>query len=333
MTVSPELASPRSARKGRVPDFFIVGHAKCGTTALWEALRRHPQIYMPPQKEPWFFARDNPQPEGERSIEVTGKRSETLEEYMALFAAARPDQRVGEGSTSYLWSPVAARAIAGVQPEARIVAIVREPASFLCSLHLQLLSNNTESEKDFRRAIELEPLRREGRELPRYAFWPRTLMYSERVRYAEQLRRFHAVFPREQVRVLIYDDFRADNEGTVREVLRFLGVDETYPLGVADVNPTRRVRSVRLSHLTRMLQYGRGPVSGAVKPAVRRVLSTRARKAFLWPLHRRLVYGAPKPADEEFMLELRRRFKPEVEALSDYLGRDLVTQWGYDRLG
>src|SRR5437763_1909179 len=83
------------------------------------------------------------------------------------------------------------------------------------------------------------PLRREGREMPRFAFWPRTLMYSERVRYAEQLRRFHAAFPREQVLVLIYDDFRADNEGTVREVLRFLGVDETYPVAITDLNPTR----------------------------------------------------------------------------------------------
>jgi hypothetical protein len=53
----------------------------------------------------------------------------------------------------------------------------------------------------------------------------------------------------------------------------------------------------------------------------------------LWPLLGRVIYGAPKPADDEFMLELRKRFKPEVEALSDYLGRDLVAEWGYDRLG
>jgi hypothetical protein len=141
------------------------------------------------------------------------------------------------------------------------------------------------------------------------------------------------VFPREQVLVLIYDDFRADNERTVRQVLRFLGVDEDYPVAIADVNPTRRVRSVRLSHLTRVLKHGRGPVSGAINAAVTRVLSRETRKAFLWPLHRRVVFGAPKPADDEFMLELRRRFKPEVEALSDYLRRDLVAQWGYDRLG
>ena len=158
-------------------------------------------------------------------------------------------------------------------------------------------------------------------------------MYSERVRYAEQLRRFHAAFPREQVLVLIYDDFRADNEGTVREVLRFLGVDETYPVAITDLNPTRGVRSVRIGHLTHILKHGRGPVSGAINAAVKRVMSKDARKAFLWPLQRRLFYEPTRPPDDEFMLELRKRFKPEVEALSDYLGRDLVAQWGYDSLG
>ncbi|OLE04734.1 MAG: hypothetical protein AUI36_42685, partial [Cyanobacteria bacterium 13_1_40CM_2_61_4] len=218
----------------RVPDFFIVGHAKSGTSALYEMLRRHPQIFMPLAKEPWYFSRSNPQPQplGEKSIEVTGNRPMSFDEYAALFADARADQRVGEASTSYLWSPVAAKAIAEVQPAARIIAIFREPASFLRSLHLQLLTNTSEEEKDLAKAIALDDARREGRMIPQYAFWPRALIYSDRVRYVEQLQRYHAVFPPEQVLALIYDDFRRDNEGTVRQVLRFLEVDETHPIEV-----------------------------------------------------------------------------------------------------
>src|SRR5260221_4876184 len=156
MTASPDDAAASAGAGGgggdasaaRMPDFFIVGHAKCGTTALYEALRRHPQIFMPLNKEPWFFARENPHPQtsGERSIEYTGRRTETLEDYLANFAAARPDQLVGEGSTSYLWSPAAAAAIAKAQPNARIIAILREPADFLRSLHLQRLTDHIESE-------------------------------------------------------------------------------------------------------------------------------------------------------------------------------------------
>jgi Sulfotransferase family len=332
MTASIEPASAPAAVCGRVPDFFIVGHAKCGTTALWEALRGHPDIYMPRQKEPWFFARDNPRRDDERSIDMTGKRTETLAEYEARFAAARPDQLAGEASTSYLWSPVAAKAIAEVQPSARIIAILREPASFLRSLHLQLLENNTESEKDFRKALALEDSRREGRQIPRYAFWPRALMYSERVRYTEQLRRFHAVFPREQVLVLIYDDFRADNEATLRRVLRFLDVDESHPIAIEQVNPTLRLRWRGLAHLTRQVRHRHTPVLSAVNTSVKALLPRRARKAVLWPTYRRLVYGEPTAPDEHLMDELRRRFKPEVQAISDYLQRDLVALWGYDRL-
>ena len=78
------------------------------------------------------------------------------------------------------------------------------------------------------------------------------LLYSDHVRYVEQLRRYHEAFPPEQVLVLIYDDFRADNEGTVRRVLRFLEVDEDAPIDVDDANPTIRMRSQQLDEMMRV---------------------------------------------------------------------------------
>jgi sulfotransferase family protein len=335
MTAYPETASASAAPKARMPDFFIVGQAKSGTTALWEALRRHPQIYMPRGKEPWYFARNNPQPPGatERLLTHTGKRTETVEEYLSLFSEARDDQLLGEGSTAYLWSPVAARAIADAQPAARIIAIFREPASFLRSLHLQLLANHTETERDFRKALALDDVRREGGQFPKYAFWPQAIIYSDRVRYAEQLRRYYDVFPPEQILVLIYDDFRDDNDGTLRRVLRFLGLDETLPVEVEHVNQsTRQVRSIALYNLSRVLKQGKGPVSGRLKAAGKALMSDRVRKSIMWPIHGRIMFGRPDAPDEELMLELRRRFKHEVVALSELLDRDLVTLWGYDRV-
>src|ERR1700730_10277839 len=263
MTTSLEPASPVPTRAERLPDFFIVGHAKCGTTALYEMLRRHPEIYMPEYKrgsgkEPWFFAQDNPQPQAtaERSVTFTGRRAMTLDQYLELFAGAQPGQMLGEASTSYLWSPSAARRIAQARADARIIAILREPASFLYSLHLQLLQNHHESERDFRTALSLDDARREGREIPAYSYWPQALIYSDRVKYVEQLRRYHAEFSPEQVLVLIYDDFRRDNEGTVRRVLRFLEVDEEHRIDAAEANPTVGVRSVFLDNRARALKAG-----------------------------------------------------------------------------
>jgi hypothetical protein len=338
MSASADRATTRTASApggARIPDFFIVGHAKCGTTALYEALRRHPEIFMPRQKEPWYFARSNPHPQlhGERSIEYTGRKRESLEEYLANFTEARPGQLIGEGSTSYLWSRVAAAEIAKAQPSARIIAILREPAAFLRSLHLQRLTDHIESETDFAKALALDDERRASRMIPKYAFWPQSIIYSDQVRYVEQLRRYEAVFPREQILVLIYEDYRRENDATLRRVLEFLGVDEHQRLDLADANTSsKRVRSNRVNDLARMLNQGRGPISGALNSSIKAVTTPHLRKRLLWPVYDRVLFGKPRPADEALMTEIRRRFMPEVVALSEYLERDMVKFWGYDAI-
>ncbi len=327
---SEDLAERRDGGLGVMPDFFIVGHAKCGTTALYEMLRPHPEIFMPELKEPAYFATDlrrRFQPPG------AGALPETLPDYLALFEPAREGQRVGEASSLYLWSHEAAAGIGAMSPEARIIAILREPASFLRSLHLQLLQNHIEDEKKLRRAIELEPERRAGRRIPRRSVRPQALLYSERVKYTEQLRRYHDVFGHEQVLVLIYDDFRADNEGTVRRVQRFLGVDDALPVAALEANPTVMMRSQQLDEVVNAVAVGRGRAGAAAKRVIKGVVPTRARARMLRATQQRVVQGRPEPPDPQLMAELRRRFAPEVVALSSYLGRDLVAEWGYDGLG
>jgi hypothetical protein len=328
MTASTELSARALARGERTPDFFIVGHPKCGTTALYEMLRAHPQIYMPELKEPWFLASDmRPRFQPPRSAPPL----ETLEEYLALFAEADPQQRAGEASSSYLLSHTAAGEIAQLCPDARIIAILREPASFLRSLHMQLLRTHVESEKDLRRAIALDAPRRAGKKVPRRSHRPQLLHYSDHVRYVEQLERYRAVLPAEQLLVLIYDDFRLDNEGTVRSVLRFLGVDDGVAIAPRQANPTRqRMRSQLVDEVVNMVSVGRGLPAQAVKAVIKAITTDELRSGALRVTRRHVIHGEPDPADERVMRELRVRFKDEVVALSEYLGRDLVTLWGYD---
>jgi hypothetical protein len=177
---------PRGADlTGRVPEFFIVGHAKSGTTALYEMLRRHPQIYMPASKEPWYFADEL----HERTPPRPGGTPDTLDAYRAWFRDAKPEQRAGEASALYLWSRTAAERIAQVRPDARIIAILREPASFLRSLHLQFIQTYVETETDLASALALEQERRRGEQIPPHTYWPSALLYSDHVQYVEQLRR------------------------------------------------------------------------------------------------------------------------------------------------
>jgi hypothetical protein len=313
------------------PDFFIVGHQKCGTTALYLMLSAHPQIFMPDVKEPWFFAREL-RPRSKHS--GSRSRPDTLDVYLSLFAGATPGQLVGEASPQYIRSQTAAAEIAELRPDARIIAVLREPASFLRSLHMQLVATHIEAETDLSRAIALEPARRRGKRIPRRSISPPSLLYSDHVRYAEQLRRLHDAFGPEQVKVLIYDDFRSDNEATVREVLGFLGVDATVPVQTVETKPLKAVRSLRLHQLRRAIRHaGLHPTKGGrVVQTVDALAPRRLRSEAIAAKLRGAAYAKQRPPDDELMLRLRRRFKPEVVAASDYLGRDLVTLWGYDRI-
>ena len=108
---------------------------------------RHPQMFMPELKEPWFLASDM-LPRSSRPRSAT-PLPETLEEYLALFARRQPPSSApGEASPLYLLSETAAERIAELRPDARIIAILREPASFLRSLHLQPCSTRIENKTD-----------------------------------------------------------------------------------------------------------------------------------------------------------------------------------------
>ncbi len=288
-------------------------------------LKRHPQIYMSEIKETRFFAQEL-HPHSRSSARLPS----TLEQYLSLFAAAKPGQRAGEASPSYLRSLHAAERIGALRPDARIVAILREPASFVRSLHLQLLQAHVETEKDLGKALALEEGRRREAEAQNEPI-PQGLMYSEHVRYVQQLGRFQATFPPEQMLVLIYDDFRADNARTLRQVQRFLEVDESTPVELVEANPTVRVRSPRLYGAMRSLYMGRGPAARLLKPSIKAITPRRLRREAM-AMQRRLQWSQPQARDRALMLELRRRYKDEVHALSEALGRDLVKLWGYDTL-
>jgi hypothetical protein len=312
---------------GRMPDFFIAGHQKCGTTALYLMLSEHPQIFMPEFKEPRYFAPELRPP----LAHETPDRPQKLERYLALFADAKPGQRAGEASPQYLRSPTAAARIAELRPDARMIVILREPAAFVRSFHMQMVASHEEKEKDLRKAIELEPTRRASAS---GGFIAPQLLYSEHVRYAEQLRRLHASFPPEQVLVLVYEDFRRDNEATVRQVQRFLGVDDTAPLKRVETEPLDAVRWVRMHELLRSVRRADfNPAQASAPPRlVNALVPKKVRRGPLSAAFRRVAYAPPQPPDEQFMRELRRRYKDEVVALGEYLDRDFVTLWGYDQL-
>ena len=196
----PVLVSRAVSRR---PDFFILGAPKCGTTALSEYLRRHERIFVSTPKEPHYFCDDFDY------YYAPGQRTE--EHYLRLFEEAGDAHlAVGEASVWYLYSHTAARRIMEFDPAARVIVMVRNPVELVPSLHSQLRYMLDEVEPDPARAWELQAARARGEGLPATVRVPEFLQYGEAARLGAQVRRVLDTVPREQVKVLVFDDLRAD---------------------------------------------------------------------------------------------------------------------------
>jgi hypothetical protein len=208
-----------------LPDFLVLGAQKAGTTALYEYLRRHPQITGPSWKEVSFFDRH-------------WARGESW--YRGNFpnVARTRGKHVGEASPSYVFHPLAPRRVQEVVPEARLIVLVRNPVDRALSQYNHEVALGREP-LPFEEALDAEEERLRGEQErmaadPRYfsrEWWSHT--YKARGRYAEQLERWLAVFPRAQLLVLPSDDLGSDPARAHAQVLEFLRASpqrlDSYP--------------------------------------------------------------------------------------------------------
>lgn len=289
------------------PDFFIVGAPKCGTTAMNGYLRQHPQIFMPPVKDTTFFGQD---------LQFRQPRI-SREAYLSLFESADGATRIGETSVWYLYSRVAAEEIKRFSPAASIIIMLRNPVDMLYAQHSQFLYNRNEDIVDFEAALDAEEERKQGKRIPTLAHLVEGLFYRETVKYSEQVERYFDVFGREQVHVIIFDDFKRDTSVIYRETLAFLGVETSFCPEFRIINSNKALRSRRLQ---------------AFLIAPPPFLTAMARVITPHPLRGRLSvwlrrfnrrYVDRPPLDPALRKRLQAEFRSEVERLSQLLGRDL----------
>ncbi len=297
------------------PNFFIIGAPKCGTTALSEYLRSHPEVYFSTPKEPYFFCRD--------IVPAHLAAAQTEEEYLGLFQGAQAHHKaIGEGSVSYLYSQEAPGRIRGWQPEARLIAMLRRPVDLVHSLYWQLVYNGIENAPDFETAWQWQAERRRGRRLSRaMSERPALAQYGEIGRLGAQLERLLQVFPRQQVQVILYDDFRQYPARVYGEVLEFLGLAHDGRSEFPRVNARKGVRWPRVQRLVGRLRYSR--LAAAAAEAGHKVL--RVERFLLLPRLLRLNVSdeQPRSLSESFESELVEFFRDDVRLLSELLKRDL----------
>ena len=318
-----------------MPNFLLIGAAKSGTTSLYHYLRQHPQVYMSPVKEPKFFAFEEAEPGSPRrpgDRETMSQLITDVEGYKALFAGVADEKAVGEASPQYLYVPEAAGRIRRHLPEARLVAVLRNPVERAYSSHLHLVREGFER-SGFSEGLKAEEQRiREN--------WPIMWHHKNRGFYHEQLTRYYERFGEEQIRVWLYEDLKEDPAGMMQSVYRFLGVDDAFVPDTSLIHNASGIpKSRALQTLVDPQTLLRRPnaLKRAIKPFVPKRLRLRillnlrnryltrperSRRRILADLRNRNLAEAP-PIPERVREELTETYREDILKLQGLLGRDL----------
>ncbi len=308
-----------------LPDFFLVGAPRCGTTALSKYLAQHPAVCFSKPKEPHFFT---------FSDEASLRDARWREAYARFFWHHSPEHRVvGEGSVSTLYSEVAVDRIARLVPSARYLVMVRNPIDMLRSFHRRMLFLLEENVSDLAAAWRLQEVRAAGRRVPRLCIEPRLLQYGEVARLGHQVGRLFERVGRESCHVVVYDDLESDPATVYTGVLDFLGIEDDGYRDFERHLPSQHYRWRWLQRAFLKPPGARLDLS-ANRISRARYKATKKRKGKNW--HEKLRRNArhflrdwnrveqrPAPLDPAFRDELRAHFAPDVEHLGKLLERDL----------
>jgi len=193
-----------------LPNLFIVGAPRAGTTSIYEYLRQHPDVYMCPIKEPHYFARKDLFVEFNDGIAPPDVISD-LKDYIALFRGVRDKKIRCEASSSYLYSKSATFEIFELVPDAKIIISLRDPIErALSHFKLDIFAYGTIMGKSFCEAVKRRPL------------------YLRLGLYYEHVKRYLETFPKQNVKIIIYDDLKKDTLSVMMDICKFLGIDESY---------------------------------------------------------------------------------------------------------
>jgi hypothetical protein len=307
----------------RLPNFFIVGAPKAGTTSLYHYLDGHPQVYMSPIKEPNFFADEirveHFAADARAAIaHETGGLREFLSgpmrekrfggivtdwgDYLRLFANAADESALGEASVCYLWSPTAPERIAGKVPDARILVMLRDPADRAFSQYVQGLGNGA-IRWTFREHIERNLRDRSGQFSTHYPF-------LEFGNYTGQVSRYLARFD-QRVWIGLYEDFKRQPLETLRDICRFLGVAEDF--SPATDRRYMEAQVPRLRMLGRFKRAGLWQAAARVTPSALRPFVHRA-------LTRQAGTTRMEPADRSYLVDY---YREDIGKLAALLNCDL----------
>jgi hypothetical protein len=312
----------------RLPNFFLVGAPKTGTTSLCHYLKQHPEIYLSPVKEPCFFAAEmraenfvrefadsvrassralRKYMDGPMSGPNPGGIVTEWNEYLKLFKKVGAETAIGEASVCYLWSPTAAGNISAQIPDAKIVVILRDPVERAFSQYLQYAVSGLLT-RSFRQHVEL-CLRNTA---PTFGPLRPFLEYGL---YYEQVKRYLDLFALAHVRIYLYEEAWRSPAQLLKDLFGFLGVDSCVDVDTSARDLQRRApKAMAMNYLLKR--------SGLV-PGIKRLLPVSLGRHLRAALYKQKPSLHLDPKDRQLTQEY---YRADIQKLSTLLDRDL-TAW------
>ncbi len=295
----------------QLPNFLVLGTAKAGTSSLYTYLKQHPDVYLSPTTELNFFAHEgcdlNFRGPGDIEYMSDGSLVATYEEYQKQFAGVTNEHAAGEFSTHNLYSCQAPALIKRYVPDAKMIAILRNPAGRAFSAFSHMVRDGREETGDFRTALNREPARIRNN-------WEPLWHYKSMGFYGAQLRRYFDTFGHEQIRVYIYEDFIAQPLKVVQDIFTFIGVDPHFE---PDMSEMQNVSTILRSRQLHEMMMGKSVIRSALRSFLPAGMRSRVRSKILERnvKHMRLDPGLRR--------ELMEGFRDDIGLLQDLIGRDL----------
>lgn len=281
-----------------LPTFIVIGVAKAGTTSIYRYLDQHPDIYMYPEKGTNYFGYEDALDwkwwaEGEPA-NLRHFRAKSFEEYEAAFAGASGECAVGEVSPQYFRSPRAAQRIREALPDVKLIASLRNPAERAFS---GFLMRTRRGESVTSAYEELTP----------------SASHVKESFYYERLKRYFDAFPRDQLKIVLFDDFRRDAPRVVSDLFEYIGVDPTFH---ADTTPKHNPANLPRSRIANRLLYHPRAIrtAKAALPASAHSLAKRARQ---------LTLRKPPTLPDDLRARLLGIYREDILKLQELLRQDL----------
>lgn len=302
-----------------LPDFLMIGAAKSGSTSIFHYLDQHPEIYMCPLKDANFFAIKN---EGTR-LKFNGPSARkkgyakgvfTLEEYSEKFNDVNGQKAIGESSNLYLYLGESANRIKTYIPDAKLIAVLRQPVDRAYSNFLHTINLGVEPLDDFTQAVKEEDERVK-------ADWHPFFHYMRGSHYSALLRPYFDSFDRSQIKIYLFDDLRDNPMGMMQDMFEFLGVDSTFEPDLslrfmATGMPKNKLLHNLITRPNVIKAALRGILPNGIQRSVRTQMKTRIK-------NKNLVKTRLSP---ELRDEFTEVFREDILELQDLIQRDL-THW------